>query len=138
MAGVVEKTIRIITRDGKEYELRRNHVNKIKYIKNLSELYKTDTFGIELDSAVFQKVYEFLVTQDKVDLDVDIDHSYDIRELYFSPEDIGWFRNYHLQDVIDLSNAANYLEYVYLLELCCKKLSLLLLHSNGTKEFDLY
>ena len=60
---------------------------------------------------------------------------YNPLEIHFSMENIAYFQEYTPEDLLKISNAANYLEYYYLLELTCKIFANELLE-NGKSELS--
>ena len=90
------------------------------------EISHEKTITINLTSKIFKKIYEFLITYDKVNLKVDLNDEYNPLELYFSKDDLAYLEKFSIDNIIELINACNYLEYSYLLELSCKKLAILL------------
>ena len=120
------KFITIITSDTKKFYLNKTQCTKIKLFKNLLEISHEKTITINLTSKIFKKIYEFLITYDKVNLKVDLNDEYNPLELYFSKDDLAYLEKFYIDNIIELINACNYLEYSYLLELSCKKLAILL------------
>lgn len=120
------KFITIITSDTKKFYLNKIQCTKIKLFKNLLEISHEKTITINLTSKIFKKIYEFLITYDKVNLKVDLNDEYNPLELYFSKDDLAYLEKFSIDNIIELINACNYLEYSYLLELSCKKLAILL------------
>lgn len=120
------KLITIITNDAKKFYLNKTQCIKIKLFKNLLEIFYEKIIIINLTSNIFKKIYEFLIMYDKVDLKVDLNNEYNPLELYFSKDDLSYLDKFSIDDIIELINACNYLEYSYLLELSCKKLAILL------------
>ena len=120
------KFITIITNDTKKFYLNKTQCTKIKLFKNLLEISHEKTITINLTSKIFKKIYEFLITYDKVNLKVDLNDEYNPLELYFSKDDLAYLEKFSIDNIIELINACNYLEYSYLLELSCKKLAIVL------------
>lgn len=78
------------------------------------------TYPIPLmvSSAVFEIVHKFM----KIDTSLLCD-GYNPLEIKFRQTDFNFFMEHDNKTLLEVCNAANYLEYPYLLELCCKIIS---------------
>lgn len=73
---------------------------------------------LRISSSVFDMVYRYM----KIDTSQLCD-GYNPLEIKFKQTDFNFFMEYDSKMLLDVCNAANFLEYPYLLELCCKIIS---------------
>lgn len=123
------------TEDDVEFKLNMEQVNKIKLFRNLYKATGANSIRIKLSAYDFAFIFKFLTTVDKTNLVVEIDKEYSHRDIYFPPGDHESLNDLTMNEIIRLAESCNYLEYSYLLELTAKKLSLMLMGTNGIDEF---
>lgn len=112
--------MRVKTTDNKIIELNKTIAFKSCLFSNLESI-KTDDepIPILIDSKTMLSIYEFMKNDNHV-----LKKDYNPLEIYFSNETLSCFDGKQDQEIINICNGANYLEYPYLLELCCKILAM--------------
>lgn len=108
--------IRLQTTDGAVVEVEEKHAMKSVLLRNIME-----TTGIAgcipllVDAETAAQVRAFMETDNHV-----LEKDYNPLEIYFSSENLSFFDGLSAERLLKVCNAANYLEYPFLLELCCK------------------
>ncbi|CAD26176.1 hypothetical protein [Encephalitozoon cuniculi GB-M1] len=111
--------IEIETIDGHIFRLEENEAYKSILIRNVC----TSTacrypIALRVRSSIFMIIQKYM----KVDTS-QLSEDYNPLEIRFKPSDFSFFMEYDNKTLLDICNGANYLEYPYLLELCCKIIS---------------
>ncbi|KAI5171446.1 S-phase kinase-associated protein 1 [Pancytospora epiphaga] len=71
-----------------------------------------------VDYITLKKVHSFMIEDNHV-----LPKDYNPLEIFFSNENLLFFEGMSSEEILNLCNAANYLEYPFLLELCCKRIA---------------
>lgn len=108
--------ITLITTDGKKLEMKEEHAFKSILLDNIFTTFN-NIYNLEilLDFETLSFIYNFM-QHDFHNLKKD----YNFLEIHFSSEMLHYFDNVDNDKLLKICNAANYLNYPYLLELCCK------------------
>lgn len=112
----MSQPVELRTSDGVVFTLEEEHAYKCVFLKNILEA--TERMGpieILVDSETIMKIYSFMKTDHHV-----LKKNYNPLEIYFSSENLMFFEGLPADKLLKVCNAANYLEYYFLLELCCK------------------
>lgn len=108
--------IELKTKDGVIIEIEEQYAVKSKLLKNILERTKnTAPIEILVDSETMTSVYSFMTHDNHI-----LQQDYNPLEIYFSNENLTFFDDLSSDKMLKVCNAANYLEYCFLLELCCK------------------
>lgn len=111
--------VKLQTSDGHLIEIEHEYAVKSLLLKNLLKYTKViEPIKINVELKTMDLVYYFMMT-DKHELR----ENYSPLEIYFPKEYFQFFDGISAENIIKTSNAANYLEYNFLLELCCKIIS---------------
>lgn len=111
--------MKVKTFDGIVMEVNSRQVEKAYLLSNLKTLPASEEpIDILVSSSVLQIIDDFMHRDKHV-----LKRKYNPLEIHFSAETLEYFDNKSTQDVLAICNAANYLEYPYLLEVCCKVLA---------------
>lgn len=86
----------------------------------------TDPVEILLDTKTTETIRAFMGRDNHV-----LKRDYNPLEIHFSNETLSYFDATPTQEIIKICNGANYLEYPYLLEVCCKILALRLSQNSA-------
>lgn len=112
--------MRLRTTDGVIVEKEKNIIEKSILLTNLSALPPSnEPIEILVDSRTLEQVADFMERDRHV-----LKKGYNPLEIHFSSETLEYFDEMDTQEVLSMCNAANYLEYPYLLEICCKILAI--------------
>ncbi|OQS54983.1 hypothetical protein EHP00_1348 [Ecytonucleospora hepatopenaei] len=115
-----------------------DQIKKIKYFKNQMDLFKTQTFDIDCSNELFKEIHFFCTNNDFIDIRVDIQRDAEDTKVEITEKALLFFDKWTPQSMVDICKLLIYIEYPYLLEVACKKLSDLLLETNGTEEIKMY
>lgn len=107
--------ILIKTCDGFNFEMEKKYAYRSQLLKNLENFEETSPVSLLITKKTLEIIYEFM----KVDRHV-LKKDYNPLEIHFSMEMLDYFDTYEMVEIIEICNGANYLEYPFLLELCCK------------------
>lgn len=111
--------LRVRTTDDEILELDELYAFKSHLLNNLTTIQPAEEpVDILVDSRTMDFIYEFMVKDSHV-----LKREYNSLEIHFSSETLSYFDNKPTSEVIGICNGANYLEYPYLLEVCCKILA---------------
>lgn len=111
--------MKIKTSDNVVMELDDIIIAKSKLFENLSYMPQVENpLDVLVDSKILEEIVDF-AKKDKHELN----RNYNPLEIHFSIEMLDYFEKRPVQEILKICNAANYLEYPYLLELCCKLLA---------------
>lgn len=70
---------------------------------------------INVNFKIMQIIHYFMLTDKHL-----LKENYNPLEIYFSNDNLSFFEELSSEILLDTCNASNYLEYYFLLELCCK------------------
>lgn len=108
--------LKLRTTDGAIVELEEQYATKSCLLKNILETVGcSEPVDILVDSETLLQIRAFMACDNHV-----LRKDYNPLEIYFSQENLTFFDGLSPEQVIGICNAANYLEYLFLLELCCK------------------
>lgn len=111
--------MKIKTTDDFVMELSDTIVEKSFLFKNISSIPSTeDALEILIDSTTLDEIIGFAEKDKRM-----LKKNYNPLEIHFSIDMLDYFEKKSTRDILKICNAANYLEYPYLLELCCKLLA---------------
>ncbi|KAG5859288.1 hypothetical protein KMI_07g11280 [Encephalitozoon hellem] len=121
--------IEIETTDGRIFKIEEKQAYKSILIKNVctSTVWK-NPIALQVSSPVFEIIRKYM----EIDTS-QLSEDYNPLEIRFKQSDFNFFVEYDNRTLLDICNGANYLEYPYLLELCCKIISEKMKHKN-TRE----
>lgn len=123
---------KISTLDGHLVELEEQYSSKSNLLQNLMEYSNIDSpVKLLIDRKTLLLVYNFM----QKDMHV-LKKGYNPLEIHFSYEMLHFFDSCTPQELLDVCNSANYLEYPFLLELCCKILANELSDSSNLSKCD--
>lgn len=109
----------IKTNEGKELVINGNHLTKSLLFKSLLTLPHTaKPIDIPIKSDILLLVLKFM----EIDTTT-LANNYNPLDIKFKTSDYNFFQGCSNNDLIELCNASNYLNYPYLLELTCKILA---------------
>ena len=120
------QTIKIVTKDGKEIEITKKAAELSELLKNaINDNPKETTFNMnELDEKYGEKIKEFLTHFDGV-APAEIEKPLTSNDMKILTDE--WSANFvekiSLDDLINLTVAANYMGINSLLDLCCAKIA---------------
>ncbi|KAH9411828.1 hypothetical protein HK407_03g05800 [Ordospora pajunii] len=108
--------VKIKTRDGDVFDIECKYAYKSTLIKNVcTSTACSYPICIQLSSQVFKTIHGYM------QLDTShLSEKYSPLEIRFKQHDLDFFKNYDDEHLLGICNGANYLDYPYLLELCCK------------------
>lgn len=108
------------TTDKKDFFIDKEHAFKSIFLRNIFEIEPcSDPVEVLIDSKTMKEIHEFM-KKDKHVLEKD----FNPLEINFSYEFLECFDHLSMPELLCVCNAANYLEYPFLLELCCKQLAI--------------
>ncbi|KAG0430284.1 hypothetical protein DMUE_5680 [Dictyocoela muelleri] len=111
--------MKILTKDNQILEIQEKMVEKCKLFYNLKKhTIINEPVQIQIDSKYINYINEFVETDNEFLIE-----NYDPLKIYFSPEQLEKIGMLDEDFLIDLSATANYLDYPFLLELCCKTIA---------------
>ena len=111
--------VQLRTTDGILIELEERHARKCVFLSNALEITPHSApIDLLIDSDTLRRVAAFMEVDNHM-----LKPGYNPLEIYFSNEILLFFDGLSADDMLKLCNAANYLEYFFLLELCCKLIS---------------
>lgn len=111
--------ILIRTIDDSLCELDEKYAFKSQLLKNLNNLPSNEpVIHLSMTSKTLNIVSEFM----KIDNHV-LKQDYNPLEIHFSEQMLQFLEGYGYDEILDICNAANYLDYPFLLELSCKTLA---------------
>lgn len=111
--------IEIKTNDRIKFKLDENIAHKSTLIRNVcTSTVCNYPIPLQISSSTFDIIYKYM----KIDTSR-LSDGYNPLEIKFKQTDFNFFMEYDNRTLLDMCNAANYLEYPYLLELCCKIIS---------------
>ncbi|ADM11165.1 ubiquitin ligase Skp1-like protein [Encephalitozoon intestinalis ATCC 50506] len=121
--------IEVETSDGRIFRVDTKQAYKSVLIKNVctSTVCKYP-ISLKVSSSTFEIIQKYM----EIDTS-QLSEDYNPLEIRFKPSDLNFFMEYDNKKLLDVCNGANYLEYPYLLELCCKIISDKMKYKN-TKE----
>lgn len=112
--------ISVYTTDSKIILLEEEYAFKSLFLANISEFPPIDgNVKILIDSKAMNEIYGFMKKDKHV-----LERDFNPLEISFSAEFLACFDHLSLAGLLDVCNGANYLEYPFLLELCCKQLAI--------------
>lgn len=119
--------IEIKTSDQGRFKLDEKAAFKSILIRNVcTETVCRFPIPLQISSSIFDIVYRYM----KIDTS-QLSDGYNPLEIRFRQIDFNFFMEYDNRTVLEVCNAANYLEYPYLLELCCKIISGRMKHKSA-------
>lgn len=108
--------VQLRSADGEIIDIEDRHAIKCCLIKNIKEMTKGgEMIVLQVDSEIMKIIHRFM----KID-NYNLTPGYNCLEIYFSNEHLSFFEGMSHATILKICNAANYLEYLFLLELCCK------------------
>lgn len=108
--------ISLKTLDGDTVQLPKELAIRSVFLRNvLQETEHHSPIDILFTSEVFKIVHTFMTIDNHV-----LEEGYNPLEIYFSTEMLSFFDDMSSEMLLDVCNAANYLEYSFLLEITCK------------------
>lgn len=111
--------MKIITKDDQIIEISQKTIEKCKLLNDLKLLtIIKDPVNLQITSKCIKFISEFANTDNGVLIE-----NYDPLRIYFSPEQLAKFGDLEEDFLIELSTGANYLDYPFLLELCCRTIA---------------
>lgn len=114
------------TSDNQIVELDDKYAEKSYLFSNLLSLPSVPSPpALLIDSKTLSVVYSFMIRDSHI-----LKRDYNPLEIHFSSETLSYFEDASTEEIINICNAASYLEYPYLLEVCCKILAMRLGHSS--------
>ncbi|ELA41813.1 uncharacterized protein VICG_01165 [Vittaforma corneae ATCC 50505] len=120
--------MRVRTTDGKILELDELYALKSYLLSSLATIQSVEEpIDILVDSKTMRIIYDFMIRDNHA-----LKREYNSLEIHFSNETLSYFDSKSTSEVISICNGANYLEYPYLLEVCCKILAIRL--SQGSAK----
>ncbi|AFM97917.1 SCF ubiquitin ligase Skp1-like protein [Encephalitozoon hellem ATCC 50504] len=121
--------IEIETTDGRIFKIEEKQAYKSILIKNVcTSTVWENPITLQVSSPVFEIIRKYM----EIDTS-QLSEDYNPLEIRFKQSDFNFFVEYDNRTLLDICNGANYLEYPYLLELCCKIISEKMKHKN-TRE----
>lgn len=110
------------TMDGHVMELEEHFAFKSYLFRSIKECPNRtgihDPVEILVDKRTMSEIYSFMQRDNHI-----IKKDYNPLEIHFSSEMLHYFDQFSIDEILDVCNGANYLEYPFLLELCCKVLA---------------
>jgi S-phase kinase-associated protein 1 len=108
--------IEIKTMDQGRFKVDEKYAFKSLLIRNICTLTTVEfPIPLRISSQIFDIINRFM----KIDTTY-LSQNFNPLEIRFRQCDVNFFIDYDSKTLLDICNAANYLEYAYLLELCCK------------------
>lgn len=77
-----------------------------------------DPVEVLVDKSTMSAIYSFMQQDNHI-----LKKDYNPLEIHFSSEMLHYFDHFCIDEILSICNGANYLEYPFLLELCCKVLA---------------
>lgn len=112
--------LNLVTTDEKTITVEDVYAFKSIFLANISEFPPiSEPVQILIDSNTMNEIYEFMKKDKHV-----LEKNFNPLEINFSVDFLGCFDHLNLQELLNVCNGANYLEYPFLLELCCKQLAI--------------
>ncbi|KAL6122451.1 hypothetical protein NUSPORA_00488 [Nucleospora cyclopteri] len=108
----------VTTIDNFSYTLTSNDLFKSEYLYSLYKIGGDDCFSINIKSDIFLLVLDFMQKKQ-----IKLHKGYSTSEIFFPRAHLEWVKEKDSEQILELCNACNYLEYAYLMELCCKALA---------------
>lgn len=125
--------INIETADGDLFRLEEGLAYKSVLIRNVCTSTVCEwPVRLEIASPVFEIIRRYM----EVDVSK-LAESYNPLEIRFRQSDFDFLEEYDDKTLLDICNGANYLEYPYLLELCCKAISEKMKHRSAEELAEL-
>lgn len=111
--------MRIRTTDGDIFDLEDRYAIKSHLLSSLATVPSADgPADILVDSVTMRVIYDFMTRDSHI-----LKRDYNPLEIHFSADTLAYFDGKTTQELLAICNGANYLEYPYLLEVCCKLLA---------------
>lgn len=118
------------TSDGHIMELEEHFAFKSYLLRNIKDCPNkagaSDPVKILIDKSTMSTIYSFMQKDNHI-----LKKDYNPLEIHFSSEMLHHFDHCSADEILSICNGANYLEYPFLLELCCKILANELAGSSG-------
>lgn len=125
--------LKLISSDGHIIELEEKYSSKSNLLKNISEYPVEDQPPkILVSKQTMLRIYEFMQKDNHI-----LKKDFNPLEIHFSYEFLHYFDNCSPEELLDVCNGANYLEYPFLLELCCKILANEISEGVNDRIYDL-
>lgn len=110
----------LITTDRIEFHIDKEQAFKSFFLRNIYDIQPCDDpVEVLIDSKTMREIVEFMKKDKHV-----LERDFNPLEINFSFEFLECFDHLNTPELLNVCNGANYLEYPFLLELCCKQLAI--------------
>ncbi|KAI4291005.1 S-phase kinase-associated protein 1 [Pancytospora philotis] len=108
--------VKLRTSDGETIDIEDRLACKSNLLRNVMDgASDSGVIPLQVDAHTLRTIHSFMALDNS-----SLKRNYNYLEIFFANEHFEFFEGRPAEEVLRICNAANYLEYLFLLELCCK------------------